>query len=105
MRDYAIDKVAWHTSVKGNPETAEHISQRFWVLTNFLQENRLVVRHLASSIDQIGEEFEIRHSDLSPIGQELIRRAYDRWLRSMDRGQSITDRLLKKELSKLQSNA
>ena len=104
MQDYTIDKVAWHTAVKGNPETAAHISRRLWILTNFLQENGLVVRRLASSIDEIGDDFEIRHSDLTPVGQALIRRACDRWLRSIDRGSRTTDRLLKRELPKLLSN-
>jgi hypothetical protein len=104
MRDYTINKVAWHTSVKGNPETPEQTRQRFWILTNFLQEHRLVVRHLAASIDEIGDAFEIRRSDLTPVGWDLIQRAYDRWLRSIDRGSKPTDLLLKRELSKLLSN-
>src|SRR5262245_6008895 len=101
MRDFTIDKVSWHTSVKGNPETPEQIRQRFWILTNCLQECQLVVRRLASSIDEIGDEFEIKYSDLTPTGWALIRRAYDRWLRSIDRGSKPTDRLLKRELGKL----
>ena len=101
MKDFTIDKVSWHTSVKGNPETPEQIRQRFWILTNFLQEHRLVVGRLASNIDEIGNEFEIKLSNLTPTGWALIQRAYDRWLRSIDRGSGPADRLLKRELAKL----
>jgi hypothetical protein len=86
MEDFVVDKVSWHTAVKGNPETLEHIRDRFWEVIQFLQIQKLAVRHLASSIDDINNEFEIRRSDLTELGFKLVQAAYDKWLRKLDKG-------------------
>lgn len=102
MQDFVIDKVSWHTAVKGNPETLDHIRSRLWEIANFLQQHGLATQQLASSIADINEEFEIRRSHLTEHGFRLIQAAYDKWLRKVDKGMSPSDvRLLERELTKL----
>jgi len=105
MQDFVIDKVSWHTSVKGNPETMSDIRERFWQVTAFLQQHRLVTHPLAAGIDEIGEEFEIRRSHVTENGFRLLQAAYDKWLRKLDKGMAPSDmRLFERELSKLKAH-
>lgn len=83
---FTIDKVGWHTSVRGNPESIEHIIERFWNITNFLQVNDLTKHSLAASIDEINNEFAIHSDDLNEKGLTIVKLGYDKWLSKVDKG-------------------
>lgn len=86
LSDFVITKVSWHTGVKGNPESRERIHERTWAFADFLQRNGLVTHRLASGISDMNDDFEIKRSDVTDEGFELIRSAYDKWVRRIDRG-------------------
>jgi hypothetical protein len=102
QKEFTIDKVAWHTKTEGNPESRERIIRRFYSLVNFLQDHRLTNWTLATSIDEITAEFSIKSSDFTETGVAIMKRAYDKWLKRIDRGSDPEDvGLLKKEIDKL----
>jgi stress-induced morphogen len=88
---FTIDKVAWHTQTPGNPETREQIVARFFAVVSFLQQHGLTNRMLASSLADISDDFSIEASDLTETGLEVMRKAYDKWVRKMDKGMSPSD--------------
>jgi len=82
MKDFTISRVSWHTQQEGAIRNSlPEIAEIFWALVCFLQTNALTVRTLANSIDDISEEFEIRASDLTPDGLEVIKKGMDKWLK------------------------
>ena len=85
---FTIDQVSWHTQVQGTLATFEQVAERFWAIVNFLQENGLTVRQLAGGIEEIDEAFSIHSDDLTDLGLQLMRQAYDPWLHAVDRGMS-----------------
>jgi hypothetical protein len=89
---FTIDKVSWHTGVKGNPETPAKVRQRFRIIADFLQENGLVTRTLLRPGEEPGNEFEIHTSDLTDEGLEVMHKGYDEWCgRVVDRRKDLTD--------------
>ena len=99
MEDFIIDQVSWHTSVEGNPETREEIIERFWSFVDFLQRNKLVNRMLAEGIEDIGDDFSIKTSDLNDEGMLIVKKCYDKWLTKLDKGGSPSDmRMFEREL-------
>jgi hypothetical protein len=46
---------------------------------------------LASSLADISDDFSIEASDLTETGLEVMRKAYDKWVRKMDKGMSPSD--------------
>lgn len=89
--DFTIDQVSWHTRVVGNPEARERIVLRFWSVVDFLQRNGLTNKPLASSLEDIGDDFGIGSADLTPAGLALMKKAYDKWLTKVDEGMSPDD--------------
>lgn len=80
--------------------------QRYRVFVNFLQENDLVTREILSAEDPVTEELQIRKSDLTDEGFELVKNAYDKWLRGIDKGKEIADvSVLNKALSKIREGS
>jgi len=99
---FTVDKVSWHASVKGNPETFEQIVTRFKAIALFLQENALLKEGVFFDVANIGADFQIHSDHLSIDGLKLMKTAYSKWLRSIDRGGSPENiGLLKKELEKI----
>jgi len=88
---FTIDKVSWHTQTPGNPETREQTIARILSVVTFLQEHGLTKRVLASSAHDISDEFSIEAADLTEQGLELMRRAYDKWVRKVDKGMDPKD--------------
>ena len=84
-KSFTVDKVSWHTGVKGNPESREAIIGRFKVVAKFLNDNNLTVIKL-SNYDNIGDDFCIHSSDLTEEGICVMRMAYDKWLSKIDKG-------------------
>lgn len=86
MKHFVIAKVGWHTKVKGNPETLEHIVARFFAVATFLQGHDLTTRTLVADRSEIDDDFQISTEDLTEEGLALMRKAYDTWLGRVDRG-------------------
>lgn len=91
MGDYTIDKVSWHTSVQGNPETEKYVVERIWHFVDFLQRNHLMQQDLAENIDDIDDEFSIKASHLNDEGIFIVKKCYDRWLTKVDKGGNPND--------------
>jgi hypothetical protein len=103
-KDFVLDKVGWHTRVVGNSETRDQVIRRFWALSQFLARNGLLVQSLAQSVDEITDQFCIKSTDLTPEGLVLMRSAYERWLKRLDRGGDPTNvEILEKALKKLRT--
>ena len=103
-KDFVIEKISWHTTVKGNPESREQIYERTWAIAKFVQDHGLATRCLASNISELDDDFEIKRSDVTDEGFEFLRATYDRWLRRIDRGGSPSDvSTLDRALRKLRS--
>jgi hypothetical protein len=99
---FTISKVSWHTQRKGNEGRREELIEPFWVITNFLQLNQLVKRKLADSINEINDDFALESDDLTELGLEFMKKAYDKWLTKVDNGMPPTDiTILQKALEKL----
>jgi len=78
---------------------------RMWVVTRFLRENDLLARPLAASFDEIDDDYCIRASDLTAEGLDLVKAAYDRWLKKIDRGGNPEDTsILEKALKKIRDD-
>jgi hypothetical protein len=99
---FTITKVSWHSQRKGNEGRREEIINRFWVLVNFLQSNQLTKKTLSNSIADISDEFSLESDDLTQLGVDVMKKAYDKWLTKVDEGMSPTDvSILQKALDKL----
>ncbi len=97
-----FEKVSWHTKSLGNPETAEEVVERFWVITDFLQRNGLTLRTLAQSKTEIDDDFAIMTGDLSEKGFQFMAVGYQRWLQRLDTGATFDNELfLQKQLKKM----
>lgn len=99
---FTIDQVSWHSNARGNPETREHINARFWAVVSFLQRSGLTTRTLASDPGQISDAFAIQSDDLTPVGLELMKKVYEKWLTKVDEGLDPNDvTLFERQLAKL----
>lgn len=83
--DFVIDQVSWHTQTQGNPESRERIEERFRVLFGFLKKHKLLAES-APSFEPLDDTTSIRASHLTPIGLEVMKKGYDKWLSSLDQG-------------------
>lgn len=79
---FVIDQVSWHTATPGNPETREQVIRRFETLLGFLERNQLFLGRPAP----VDDDFSIASSDLTDDGLAVMKAAYDKWLRRIDRG-------------------
>jgi hypothetical protein len=103
-KDFVIDQISWHSDREGNPESREHIYQRFKTITQFLQKNNLAKRVLLRDDSQMDDSFCIRASDLTDEGLTVMKKGYDKWLRRLDKGQDPADTvILEKILRDLRS--
>ncbi len=89
MEDYTIDKVSWHTMTPGNTETKEQIYLRFFIILQFLQQNKLIVKNKIANQEDINEETAIMKSDLTQKGILLMKACYHNWLRYLDKGGKV----------------
>lgn len=91
MKKVIIDKVSWHTEVDGNPESEENIHLRFKTILHFLQNNQLTKTVILKENEEIDNETQFAMEDLNDLGIEFIKKVYDKWLRSIDKGKSPND--------------
>ena len=102
MDTFTIDRVGWHTRVKGNPETKDQIIHRFALLAEFLDKHGLSISQLTQ--DEYPDDYEISSSDLTQEGLAFMKLAYDSWLKSLNRRKSWADTaLLEKRFSEFQA--
>jgi len=100
--DFVIDRVSWHT--QRNPEWRERIYLRFWVVVDFLQKNKLTKRQLLSGPADVKEDFNISTADLTEYGLVLMKKPYDKWLKSLSKGKDVRNvAMLEKELAKIRT--
>ena len=105
MQDFTITKFSWHARLDPDPAFQDQVRARFRAICNFLVENGLNSKPLNIESIQTGGDFELRSSDLTPLGLQLMKSGYDKWLKSLDRGKSPSDTtLLKKQLESLKEN-
>ena len=100
--DFVIDCTKVHLAASKNAEYRARVEQRFRVFLGFVQSNGLAKREILRDDEPITENLEIRKSDLTDEGFELVKSAYDKWLRGIDNGKEISDvSVLSKALSKI----
>ena len=100
--DFIIDQVSWHTTVKGNPETPAMVVTRFTTVACFLESNGLLIRPLLAAQETPHADFSIRRSDLTEEGFQLMRAAYDKYLKQLGKGKPCTDvSVLQKALARI----
>jgi hypothetical protein len=89
---FTIDRVAWHTKVRDNVETKEHIDLRFRELFSFLERHSLLApgAPLPPASGTLPDEFELHTRHLTEEGLQVIREGYDRWLSKLDHGTPAT---------------
>lgn len=98
-KDFTIAKVAWIIERPGNTVPIERVIKTFFSVAKFLQDNGLSRGVLASRPEDIGPEFTIESSDLTERGLQVMRAAFDKWLRRVDKGMDPDDiSMLKKAL-------
>lgn len=103
---YTIDKIAWHTQQPHEPEPFEVMAEQFWHAVRFLQENGLTTRDLATSTSDLDEEFEIHTDDLTSEGLALMKAAYEKWVRRVERGMAAEDTaILAQALARLRQSS
>jgi hypothetical protein len=74
-------------------------------VANFLQQNGLVRTPLLHSLDAVIDTFAIRKSDLTDEGFALMKKAYDKWVKALDRGSEPQDvSILEKMLLKMRDD-
>jgi hypothetical protein len=101
-KDFIIDKIKWHTQRVRNYEFDSSLVFRYFkALFDFLEKNSLTTRDLISI--EITEETELKRSDLSEIGFELIKIAHGNWIdKIFDKGKSPEDvKYLEKKLKEI----
>lgn len=99
--DFLIAATAGHFSASKRREHREKIVEIFSKFVGFLQSNHLTTRTLLETDQVPDESLKIMKSDLTDEGFEVVRLAYDKWLKGIDKGKPISDtKILEKALAK-----
>lgn len=91
MNDFPVDDISIHLKASKHREYQDRVFLRFKTFVNFLQKEKLTTRNLLLVGDQPPSDFKIMKSDLTEQGFELVKKAYDKWLKAQDGGKSPTD--------------
>lgn len=89
--DFMIDDAAGHFAASKRSSHREQTVAIFSQFVSFLQSNNLTTRTLLEAGQLPDDSLKIMKSDLTDEGFEVVRIAYDRWLRGIDNGKSISD--------------
>jgi hypothetical protein len=85
-----------------NLEYRARTVRMFRAFIGFLQTNRLTTRQILAEDEPVTESLRIVKSDLTDEGFEVVKAAFDKWLRGHDRGKEIEDvSVLEKALARL----
>lgn len=102
MTDYIIDDASLHYAASKSAKYRQFVTERFSVFVKFLQDNDLTTTTLLDAGEMPSEDLKIMKSDLTEDGFEVVKSAYDKWLRGIDNGNPIDDtRTLEKSLAKV----
>ena len=103
---YVIDKISWHTSVKGNEAFHDVTYAYFAAFVDFVNANGLAAIPIKFDSSSPDDNFVIKSSDLTNEGLVLVKTAYTDWQRFMDRGGDPTDtQILQRALAKLRGQS
>jgi hypothetical protein len=90
MEDFVIDAAKWH--IEGDPlpdRMLTRIAESYGALIPFLHAHHLL-KDKAFGVDiKDWRQFELRYSDLTEEGYEVIRLCHDKWLKSLDKGKDV----------------
>ena len=88
MKDMVIDACKWYidenAEEKVKRKAAEEFSNRYKPLLNFFQETGLVREKSIAENDWL--DFELKMSDFTDEGLELLMLCHDKWLDAISRG-------------------
>ena len=103
-KDLVISCFGWHTLRPGNEGREPYYRNYFYQLAKFFQDNGLLKKEIVSSLEDIQNEDEIRKSDLTEEGWQLMKTGYPKWQKRVDAGKPASDTsILDKELQKIRS--
>lgn len=105
MKEFIIDACKWYLYEEmddsSKSEAIKNFKYRYEPLLGFLLESKLFKQKLPKSNDD-WQVFELKLSDFTDEGLELVMCCHDRWLDSIQRGVSPENiNLWKKQLTKL----
>lgn len=95
---FVVEKLSWYEgkALLHDPKV------KLKTLALFLQENGLTIRQLLLPEQELDKDFQISSADLTEKGMAFMRKGYQKWVRSIDRGADPADSaLLQREFLKL----
>ena len=108
MKEFTIDACKWYLYEEMDEtarlSTIENFKQRYEPLLGFLLESDLYKSNLPKTIED-WHSLEIKDSDFTDEGLELVMNCHDQWLDSVEKGISPKNiNLWKKELRKIRQD-
>jgi hypothetical protein len=91
MSDFVIDDASVHFAASKTSDYRQRVCERFAAFVGFLQSNELTTRVILEVGEIPNESTKIMKSDLTEEGFQVVRLAYDKWLRGIDSGKPISD--------------
>jgi hypothetical protein len=87
-KPFTITSFAWCKDIESRLAAAgedfhseEIILAKLSALAAFLDRNKLTTRKLTNADSHVGENFVLESTDLTPLGLQIIRKAYEKWQR------------------------
>lgn len=84
---FVVEKLSWYEG----KELLHDPKVKLRTLALFLQGNGLTVRNLLQPGEDVGKDFQISSADLTDRGLAFMRKGYQKWVRSIDRGGNPAD--------------
>ncbi|MEM7401024.1 MAG: hypothetical protein AAF304_03635 [Pseudomonadota bacterium] len=108
MKEFTIDACRWYLHEEMDDasriEAIENFRMRYEPLLGFLNESNLYTSQLPKTIEE-WHSLEIKFSDFTDEGLELVMNCHDQWLESMEKGVSPTNiKLWERELYKIRQD-
>jgi hypothetical protein len=108
-KPFTIASFAWSKEVESRLEAGGEdfdsvpvILAKLSALASFLDRNGLTTRRLTNAEGGVGEDFVLKSDDLTPLGLDLIRKAYETWQRQAKTPDDV--RPLEKALKQLRAS-
>ncbi|KQT38209.1 hypothetical protein [Methylophilus sp. Leaf414] len=103
---FQIFRVAALTQTPGMEDDREETINLCYQVIKFLQDNDLLLRTMAKSIEDINDDFVLMSTDLTEDGVDVMKAAFYKWLKKTDTGMPPEDTtLLIKALNKVRSKS
>lgn len=101
---FQIFRVAALTQTPGMENDREESINLCYQVIKFLQDNKLMMRPMINSTEEVNDDFVLMSSDLTEEGVEVMKAAFYKWLEKTDKGMPPEDTtLLMKALNKIRS--